>query len=92
MFASAPPSSYGRSLQDEERERLLSVNSAKTPSNNSSAYSSRAQSPQGRALPISQPGKNSRPNNRIFGTPNQAGGGAGASAGGAGGAGGAGNR
>ncbi|KAG0223548.1 hypothetical protein BGX31_008446 [Mortierella sp. GBA43] len=77
MFASVQqnPSGYGRSLQDEERERLLSVNSARHPSNNSSAYSSRTQSPQGRVPPINQHGRGggSRPNSRIFGAPNQTG-------------------
>ncbi|KAK3818784.1 MAG: LMBR1-like membrane protein-domain-containing protein [Benniella sp.] len=87
MFASVQqnPSGYGRSLQDEERERLLSVNDARLSSNSSSAYSSRAQSPQGRMTPTNQPGRTSRPTSRIFGTSQPSGGGGAATAAAAGG-------
>lgn len=76
------PSSYSRSsLQEDEnrdRDRLLSVHDARTRHGGSSAPSSRTHSPQGRVIGhggqagqggqgVTNSGRNSRPNSRIFG-------------------------
>ncbi|KAF9108448.1 hypothetical protein BGX27_008344 [Mortierella sp. AM989] len=66
------PSSYNRSLHDEDRDRLLSVEDARVSRNNNSAYSSRTHSPQGRVTqqPPTSSGRNSRPSSRGFGSSN----------------------